>query len=207
WSEALRDSSNLAETVQDEFFPITSVRFRELQKECQSILDPHQKAAIFFALNRASFSGTGLSGGCPKKMERFTPSSIDFLRTFQCQNLSVDLADFHQSLDLHQDEFAYLDPPYIGPQSGLYGQSGNCHDGFDHHGLAEILRDRDNWVLSYDDHSLVQDLYQGHLCVRPTWRYGMNSSKDSNELLIFSGDLNDWARCVASDRGEVIERI
>ena len=207
WQEALADSAILAETVYADYWPLSSDKFRELQRECLTIADRHEQAAVFFSLNRASFSGSGLSGGCPRKQERFTPSAIEFLRGFDCPNLQVSRSPFHETLTIHRKEFVYADPPYVGPATGLYGKNGSTHNGFDHRGLAGILRARERWVLSYDDAPLVRELYQGHLCVHLSWKYAMNSSKRSNEVLIFSRDVEDWAKTVAGERGDVLERL
>ena len=207
WQEALANSATLAETVYEDYWPMSSERFRELQGECLSIEDRHQQAAVFFRLNRASFSGAGLSGGCPKTKARYTESAIAFLRDFKCAGLRISKADFRETLSRHPTEFAYLDPPYCGPETGLYGENGNCHKGFDHRELAGVLNHREHWILSYDDQPLVRDLYREHLCVFPHWKYGMSKNKNSNELLIFSHDLTYWAETVAEEKGDVLLRL
>ena len=207
WKEALGNSANLAETVYEDYWPLSSARFKALQRECLSIADPHQQAAVFYVLNRSSFSGTGLSGGCPRVKSRFTESAIDFLADFTCPGLQVSPSSFAETLAIHPSEFLYLDPPYVGPGSGLYGKNGSTHNGFDHPGLAGVLNHREHWILSYDDQPLVRGLYQGHVCVHLSWKYGMNSSKRSNEVLIFSRDLDKWAAKVAEERGDVLEKL
>lgn len=51
----------------------------------------------------------------------------------------------------------YLDPPYIFKnRNKLYPVEMSYED---HRALADILRERDNWVLSYDDCELSRSLY------------------------------------------------
>jgi DNA adenine methylase len=66
----------------------------------------------------------------------------------------------------------------------LYGSDGDHHKGFDHVGLANILKSREKWVLSYSDCEYIRELYDGCEIVEVDWAYGMNKSKESSEILI-----------------------
>ncbi|MEM6500897.1 MAG: DNA adenine methylase [Cyanobacteria bacterium P01_C01_bin.89] len=190
WSALLRDPVALAQEVQ-KYYPLTQREdFYQLQKQHQDVANDYQ-AILFFVLNRASFSGTTLSGGCSDLSitKRFTQSSIDRLHAFPAeqirQYLTVDVQDFEASLNQHPDAFAYLDPPYL-ISSSLYGNRGSTHQGFDHERLARVLRSRRGWILSYNDHPTIRDLYEGFEIQCPQWSYGMGNSKKSQEVLIIS---------------------
>ncbi|MCY4353116.1 MAG: DNA adenine methylase, partial [Gemmatimonadetes bacterium] len=87
------------------------------------------------------------------------------------------------------DAFLYLDPPYYLPQR-LYGE-GDDHIGFDHEGLAELLRKRERWILSYNDCPYIRDLYKEYHISKPKWIYGMcNGDKKSREILVLSRDIS-----------------
>ena len=58
------------------------------------------------------------------------------------------------------------------------------HGGFDHKELAGQLRQRDGWILSYNDTPYVRTLYNGYDIQTPKWRYGMSKNKNSREILI-----------------------
>ena len=131
-----------------------------------------------------------MSGGMSPNHERFTPSSIERLRQFKIDGLSVKHADFQKSLAKHPDDFLYCDPPYANG-GALYGERGDCHQGFDHEALAQILRNRDGWILSYNDCSMIRDLYEGFRFAEVSWKYGMSSNKKSNEVLILSPCLKE----------------
>ena len=81
----------------------------------------------------------------------------------------------------------YLDPPYMNGGS-LYGNRGNQHTDFNHTGLADLLKERDGWLLSYNDCQRVRQLYEGYEIIEPEWTYGMSNDKSSKEVLIMSKD-------------------
>ncbi len=191
WQTALNDAALLARQVA-EYHPLSRTDFYSLQKGYFSISERFTRAAAFYALNRASFSGTTLSGGMSPGHPRFTQSSIDRLRNFSADNLSVNLADFRESIPSHGDHFMYLDPPYANGER-LYGDRGDMHEDFDHAALADLLHDRDGWVLSYNDCQYVRSLYRGHRFVEMEWSYGMANRRSSNEIIILS---RDYARAL-----------
>ena len=189
WQVAIEDATSLAKLVYD-YHPLTRSKFYALQKRYFKLSDRIERAATFFVLNRSSYSGTTLSGGMSPEHPRFTDSAIERLANLQVSNLSVEHADFKESLAKHSDDFLYLDPPYANG-GNLYGNRGDMHQDFDHDGLAELLRSRNSWVLSYNDCDMVQDLYSGYKFVTPEWTYGMSNRKTSNEVLILSKDFKE----------------
>ena len=185
WNAVMNDADALAREVK-KYHPLPKTKFYALQRSMrEGQVKDKDLAAVFYTLNRSSFSGTTMSGGMSPNHERFTPSSIERLRQFKIDGLSVKRVDFQKSLAKHADDFLYCDPPYANG-GALYGERGDCHQGFDHEALAQILRKRDGWILSYNDCSLVRDLYKGFKFVEVSWKYGMSNSKKSNEVLILS---------------------
>ena len=166
------------------YLPLEREEFYRLQREFGTIKNKTSRAAVFFVLNRASFSGTTLSGGMSPGHPRFTKSAIERLRAFRFHNLSVKCADWEDALEEHRDKLLYLDPPYAIQHENLYGSKGDLHNGFDHEELARQLRQRDGWILSYNDTPYVRMLYNGYDIQTPKWRYGMSKNKTSREILI-----------------------
>ena len=192
WQEALRRPVALAKEV-ERHFPLAKADFYAMQKTLRTEqLGRQQTAAMFYALNRSSYSGSTLSGGMSPGHGRFTESAIARIRDFRAPNVSVELAEFADSIPRHADDFLYCDPPYA-INWGLYGRHGDCHRGFDHAALAKLLTGRDGWVLSYNDCELVRDLYSGFEFVPARWAYGMNIDKKSNEVIILGKDLRKLA--------------
>ena len=187
WQVLLAHNSTLADEVST-FYPLPRTKFYSLQKNYGQIDNSVKMAAVFFVLNRSSFSGTTLSGGMSPGHLRFTPSSIGRLRNFRAENFHIELADYKNSINKHPHDFLYLDPPYANG-GALYGDRGNCHLNFDHDNLAAELHRRDGWILSYNDCEQIRDLYSGCKILTPTWAYGMSNGKKSDEVLILSHDL------------------
>jgi DNA adenine methylase len=187
WQCLLTQPNELADEV-EKYFPLAKEKFYQLQQTQTKFQTKLERAAVYYVLNRSSFSGATLSGGMSPEHPRFTLSSIERLRDYLNPNISVEKADFKTSLAKHPFTFAYLDPPYL-IKSSLYGKKGNAHKDFDHEGLAAILMKREHWILSYNDCEEIRNLYAGFHILTPNWKYGMSSDKMSKEVLIFSKDF------------------
>ena len=188
WRALLTTPDQLIERV-NSYYPLSRTKFYTLQKSYTQLTNELERAAAFFVLNRASFSGTTLSGGMSPGHPRFTRSAIERLRNFKANNFEVECADFRQFIPKHSDAFLYLDPPYMNGQA-LYGMNGNTHKGFDHQSLAEILYKRNRWIMSYNDCQQVRELYADYPIVSVEWIYGMSNDKQSREILILSKGLS-----------------
>jgi DNA adenine methylase len=187
WQALMDDSDKLADKV-EKYYPLSRTKFYNLQKRYINLESKLERAAAFYVLNRCSYSGTTLSGGMSPGHPRFTESSIERLRNFKASNFNVDCLDFREAIPKHNDAFLYLDPPYINGHA-LYGIKGDTHKGFDHQALADILNDRDKWILSYNDCNTIRDLYSDYTILSVDWIYGMSKDKQSNEILVLSKDL------------------
>lgn len=187
WREAIKDPVRLTREVR-RFYPLSRERFYDLQKRHQNLQDPLERAAVFYVLNRASFSGSTLSGGMSPGHPRFTESSLQRLADFKAPGLKVARGDFRKTIPKHADDFLYLDPPYLISNT-LYGVKGDTHRDFPHEELRELLVEREGWILSYNNCSEILYLYRGFPVVFPEWKYGMSNDKSSKEVLIFSKDL------------------
>ena len=192
WKNILEDSRLVASKAREQYFPLGKKAFYALQKHFYTLEDSVVQAAVFFVLNRASFSGTTLSGGMSPGHPRLTESSFLRLENFKNDRLSVHCLDFEEACARHPDTFLYLDPPYyLENSNNLYGNRGDMHKDFDHERLARVLHRRTGWLLSYNDCPTIRSLYKGYKTERPRWRYGMNNYKQSfckksNEISILS---------------------
>lgn len=187
WQAVLFDAPAVARAAK-QYLPLSPEGFGRLQKGYPRLKARNTRAAAFYALNRASFSGTTFSGGMSTGHPRFTSQGLERLANFRVDCFNVGLADFRDTLARHPNDFLYLDPPY--PNGGkLYGTRGDRHAEFAHEELAALLRKREGWVLSYNDTRLVRELYAGHEFRPLSWAYGMNKTRKSNEMVILSRDL------------------
>ncbi len=195
WQCLLTQPNELADEV-EKHYPLPKEKFYTLQATQTKFKTKLERAAVYYVLNRSSFSGATLSGGMSPEHPRFTLTSIERLRNYFNPNIKIQKTDFKTSLEKHPFTFAYLDPPYLIKNS-LYGKKGNAHKDFDHEQLANILKKREHWMLSYNDCKEIRSLYQGFHILTPNWKYGMSNNKISKEVLIFSKDfkLNDHPIC------------
>ena len=187
WQCVCTKPRELASEV-EKYFPLPKHDFYELQKAQTRFKTKLQRAAVYYVLNRSSFSGSTLSGGMSPDHPRFTETAIKRLKKFYNPNIIIKKGGFKQSLANHPHTFTYLDPPYL-VESSLYGRNGDAHKGFDHEGLADILKGRKHWILSYNDCEVIREMYTGFHMLTPNWKYGMSNDKSSKEVLIFSRDF------------------
>lgn len=180
WNKVKDNPSLLFDMLPNE---LTKDDFYAMQKNILNEKDLLKKAAMFYILNRCSFSGTILSGGMSPNHPRYNINARDRLMNFKTA-VDVKLLPFEKSIPNH-DCIIYADPPYLIPQA-LYGTKGDMHNGFNHALLAEILNERGNFILSYNNSEEVKDLYHSHKFYYPEWKYGMGSDKSSKEILIVS---------------------
>ena len=203
WQQVLDDPEGIANHLEATFHPCTKDMFNQYQrKQSWTHMDEthadwkEYRACMYYALNRSSFSGATLSGGYSQQAadKRFTQSSIDRLRGFSCPFLTVKQADFTDSLRRHDDEtFIYADPPYLLEKSTLYGERGSTHKNFDHQRFAEEIKKKNNWVISYNPHPEILELYKDYKIVYPEWAYGMSKDKKSKEILVLNVKENEDA--------------
>lgn len=187
WEELLENPSRLAQNART-YYPLERETFYRLQENIFSERTRAWRAAKFFVLNRASFSGVTLSGGMSPGHPRFTLSAIRRVEQFERPRrpFTVKCRDFRDVIPAHPNHFLYLDPPYLIKSDNLYGVRGSNHKGFDHRALFELLSKRDRWVLSYNDSPQIRDLYRGYRIEPLSWVYGMGNDKRSREILILS---------------------
>ncbi|MCG3147957.1 MAG: hypothetical protein PCFJNLEI_01398 [Verrucomicrobiae bacterium] len=189
WQVALTDAPSLADVVM-KYLPLQKQTFQMLQNI--RFTTKLERAAAFFVLNRASFSGSTMSGGMSPGHPRFTASAIQRLRAFKTGDLWVERADFRRSIQDHPNSLLFLDPPYVTAKN-LYGRRRNLHNSFDHAALSDLIRHRNRWILCYDDCEQVRQWYDGYTTVPLRWSYGMSADKRGRELLILSHDVaEEW---------------
>lgn len=189
WKALLNNKEELYKIVKS-YHPLSKRKFYILQKEILTEKDELKIGAIFYVLNRSSFSGTGLSGGMSPNHPRFGQNQIDNILKFDVE-FNIEQLDFKDSV-LKHNCLIYADPPYLINQK-LYGTRGDMHIDFDHKFLAEILNSRGNFILSYNNCTEIKEVYKEHEFYYPEWKYGMSSDKASKEILIISKDLK---KCV-----------
>lgn len=192
WRELRQRPGELAALVRS-LMPFSRDDFYRHREEVASSSladgDGLRVAALYFVINRCSFSGSTFCGGYSREAaaHRLTTSSVDRLVSTDTRGVSVDNMDYERFLAQNPetpDTVVYADPPYY-VSSYIYGKDGDLHEAFDHERFARVMRARRDWVISYNDCAYIRGLYDGCRVEEVSWSYGMNKSKKSSEVLIF----------------------
>ena len=146
-----------------------------------------ERAAIFWCMNKQSFSDLTLArGGRGKGLK--SPKYFEKWRDWSNYNFFVSCSDGFSVIENNNDTFMYLDPPYIGKEH-YYGCSGDDYS-FDHERFASLLKEKKGpWILSYGDHELIHEWYSDYKIVKPQWQYSLKyegNSPECKELLILN---------------------
>jgi len=104
-------------------------------------------------------------------------------RAFLKDRVTVSHLDFEAHINLHEG-FVFADPPYVEVGNSLYTPAMTTDD---HIRLRECLRGRD-FLVTYDDHPLVRELYADCTIMTQDYLYTIHGAKTSNrttqELII-----------------------
>ena len=187
WNQTKLNPQELALCVQSKM-PVSKEMFLELRSKIQTETNTLQIASMYFIINRCSFSGATFCGGYSAQAasERLTLSSLETLKQVNLTRVTIsneDCLDFLKKNPQTAETVLYADPPYF-ISSYIYGRDGDLHESFDHKAFAEAIKQRSDWMVSYNDCEYIRSLYQGCRFLTPSWSYGMNKSKTSSEILI-----------------------
>lgn len=186
---------NNNEELIDKLYKITNINKEIFIDYRNKVIDEHDelnKAYYYFVINRCSFSGATLSGGFSEEAskKRFTKSSIDKIKNLNLSKFKFSNKDFEQFIEKYYENtnfIMFLDPPYyLEKGSKLYGNKGDMHETFDHKKLFDMLVNKKNWLMTYNNCEYIKELYKDFLIIDLNWSYGMNKTKVSSEIVIIS---------------------
>lgn len=186
------------------------VRFQELEISVSTWTDmqpqlkfdqPNRKnlldmgvAGLFF--NRANFSGILNAGPIGGKFQKSAykidcrTNKDDIIARILALAMLADCVDvrFGDAVALinekakNSNNFFYLDPPYFKKGEMLYRHYYRLGQ---HKQLATALSLVDfSWLLSYDEHHVIEFLYEDFFVLKRPFRYSAYVPKNRNELLI-----------------------
>ena len=187
--KTLQDTPEDIKDAVESVMPITKEYFQELRTTIQTMTDPLEIAAAYYIINRCSFSGATFCGGFSKEAStgRLNESSLKTLLNTNLENVTfsnLDCKEFLLANPDTTDTVVYADPPYY-ISSYIYGKDGDMHEGFDHTGFAAAIKQRRDWIISYNDCEYIRNLYKDCHIEKVTWSYGMdNGKKGSSEIVI-----------------------
>ncbi len=204
WHSILNHPDNFCRRI--EKISVDVKNWRE-QKEIQK---NRYEASLFdlgfstFFLNRTNRSGI-MNGGVIGSLKQDGPWKIDsrfnkaelirrieriatFSGRISIQNL--DACDFIDEIKpiLSKKSLVYLDPPYFEKGPSLYRK---YFDQDDHVSMADYLRGLEHlkWVISYDNHNLLNKLYKSYRRVEFVLNYSAADSPSGSEVIIFAKSM------------------
>jgi DNA adenine methylase len=154
------------------------------------------------ALHQMSYSGLGERAGSPiggflqkkKNSEEASKYLVDSRWNFPriknqinichaiLKNTKCTCMDFEAVIKQASGYAIYCDPPYYEKGNELYAHRFSEDD---HRRLAETLKHRENWVLSYDDTAKIREIYDFAAIEEVDVRYSIkNSMQQKKELII-----------------------
>jgi DNA adenine methylase len=190
---------------------------RNVAKPSKNNLGELGYAGLFF--NRTCFSGVigagpigGMTQRSPYKIDcRFNKEQI--ARAIResselIQSVEIIFGDGISFLEdnglaMKPHSFVYIDPPYVTNGHKLYRY---FFDESEHERLADAVDElRTPWLISYDNHQLVRDLYIGEQAKFVKTYQSLKGSRFVKEILLMSSDLVPPAR--ESTKASQSERI
>ncbi len=206
WQAILENTDRFAQAIRDT--PVDLETWHAYKKVVEGSSEPSFELgfATFF-LNRTSRSGivigAGPIGGYDQKGNwkidaRFNREALvervlwlgsvkDRIKLTQEDALTF-LSKSTKRLDLNRTLF-FVDPPYVTAGGRLYL---NAMNEAKHIALSDLLQDGalPHWVLTYDDHPLIRELYSDRPIADLAVTYSLQKKRKEQEVLI-----NDQAAC------------
>ncbi|MFY9262640.1 MAG: DNA adenine methylase [Actinomycetaceae bacterium] len=156
----------------------------------------------FFFLNRANRSGilnAGVIGGLEQTGQykinaRFNRETLaERVETIQRYGKQImvtkrDGREIIRQYGVDESALLYIDPPYVKAGARLYL---NALDGYDHISLSQTIRSfpEGNWIITYDDHPLIHDLYRDEFNIPLLIRYSASRAVKAEEVMIASPSM------------------
>ena len=171
-------------------------------------IDPIERAAAFYIVNKCSFSGLTESSSFSKQasVSNFSMKGIEKLPGYSeiISHWHINQYSYEYCFrtDIHDGLFMYLDPPY-DIKDNLYGKKGSMHKGFDHDKFADdCSQSQVHQLVSYNSDQLVKDRFTGlqwntaefdlTYTMRSVGEY-MREQKERKELLLLNYGIKGLA--------------
>ena len=203
----MQSSSNLLvralHKIRDEFDPDDIEQGKDLLKKMTDILYGEEYtlrgAVAYYVLNKISFSGMTEHASISKEAYRktFNHKNIDTVLEVSSHmtNFEINNLHFEEFMQLPQDnDFTFLDPPYMIESSNLYGKNGEMHKGFNHEQFLKSVKNlKGKWMITYNDNEWIRESYKDFNILDAEYTYymafatnedGDKKARKKNELII-----------------------
>jgi DNA adenine methylase len=202
WYSVLYHTDDLCSLI--EKTPVTIDQWKKQKKiynkEKSKILE---KGFATLFLNRTNISGIikgGIIGGLQQAGvygidARYTKNTlIKKIETIGKLRGKIDIYNLDavnlfnlEKIQKLKKTFVYFDPPYVSKGIGLYENSFSEED---HKKLASMIKKCSRkWVVTYDVHSLITELYAGFRHDYLDLNYSINQKRRAKEYIFFSNNI------------------
>lgn len=221
WKAAIDHTDDLCRLVRD-----TSVTVEEWQRQRDVQADDEaggvELAFSTLFMNRTNRSGIIRGGGIIGGRQQNGPFKIDARYDVEDLVRRIEKVGRFRSritltnedaLDLLRpwclpgapDGLIYLDPPYVRKGGGLYRNAYEVQDHIDVASLVDTLRVP--WIVSYDAHASILDLYSSKPSLRYSLSYSAGPRGQGSEVMFFrEGLLVPEVDSPASVQTEFVDR-
>lgn len=205
WYSVLNETEELCALIAD-----TKVTVEEWSRQKSIYMNPEKTTKLEVGmstlfLNRCNVSGIltgGIIGGYNQKGNYKIDSRFNKPRIVEkIQNIAKYkdriILTYEDGTDLLNSKFyssfnncfLYIDPPYVRQGHSLYKNSFTHQD---HVNLSKAILTNDTpWILTYDDHPLIQQLYGSVRSSRLHMVYSIGKFCNAKELVFFSDSLRN----------------
>ena len=181
WEEFIKDAGKVG-SYASKIFPISEDEGAfYLETNLSTISDKLQKAAIFWCINKQTWSCSMFANKSWKRDDQIMHDKNYFLKwdNWSNNNITIKHQDCFETIEKYDGCFMYLDPPYVGLEK-MYGIKGE-NMSFDHERLYEAISNSNSpWIMSYGKHEDIYKMYGNYKIIEPEWYYSFNSNMKSN---------------------------
>lgn len=191
-------------SIRDAFDPEDENKGEELLERMTEALyegdgNPLKVASSYYVLNKISFSGMTEHGSLSKSAYKKTFNHKNIDRLIEISSLMKNFIIYNQHFNdfmikPEDEDFTFLDPPYMIESSNLYGKNGEMHKGFDHKEFLNSVKNLyGKWMITYNDNEWIRQHYKDYNIEDASYKYymafetdedGNKKTRHKNELII-----------------------
>lgn len=202
WQAVINNSETFKKRIETVRVTLNTWRRKKTILKNSPKYDPFEIGFATFFLNRCNRSGVlnaGPIGGIRQKgawkidarfNKRELISRIEKIADYRdrIEVYNLDAIEFLKKFSETKNCLFYLDPPYYVEGRKLYL---NYYKHNDHVSLSNYVQNEltSHWVLSYDNVSEIEKLYQKKKSLAYDLRYSVNTVKAGKEIMFFSDNL------------------
>tara|TARA_R100000008_G_scaffold43790_1_gene25405 strand:- start:2617 stop:3381 length:765 start_codon:yes stop_codon:yes gene_type:complete len=187
WNCLLKDSEAIFQSAKH-LLSIDEDMLYLMQKNLSDNNEPFTKAAMFFAINRSTVTGTVSHGRMQKYHPHFNEYSLQVLRNFNTKNLKVFYEQDYANTISSTDGLLLCCPPPYKPMIGLTHATLTHPENniIDHSILRELLALKNKWILFLNYHDDLVKMYKQNNIIKIDKFYN-KTEQDPAHILITKG--------------------